>query len=229
MEIMEDWLSDDTPTPKVFCDLLTTQCEQESVDEYEERERICGACMITTREKQERKEKMKGKGIRWADEIEIEESLSGGKGKCIARFQKNQIEERAEDCGEGSSSSKANETEKKWYLKNGYMEDEEGDDEDEEDLFVYEEDKYGEGSSGGQEKDTGIGRVLKNRNKEGDNDHLFLYEEEKYGEGSGVDKAGNTGVGRFLQNGDAGDESGDDEYLQGDYEDEEEPYLDELL
>jgi hypothetical protein len=32
-----------------------------------------------------------------------------------------------------------------------------------------------------------------------------------------------------LQNGDAGDESGDDEHLQGDYEDDEEPYLDELL
>jgi hypothetical protein len=92
--------------------------------------------------------------------------LSGGKGKCIARFQKNQNEERAEDCGEGSSGSKANETEKKLYLKNGYMEDEEGDDEYEEDLFVY-EDKYREGSSGGQEKDMGIGRVLKNRNKGG--------------------------------------------------------------
>lgn len=190
---MEGWLSDDSPTPKAFCDLMIAECEQESRGEYEEQERICGACMITAREKQERKEKMKGRKVHWEDQIEEEDKIekrgeeskdssSGDKEKGIGRFLKGQNEERAEDGKEGSSGSKADEAGRIWYLKNGYMEDEDGDCEDdvyeeEEDLFVYEEEKYGDHSGSGQEKDTGFGRVLKNHKDGDDDDDLFFCEE----------------------------------------------------
>jgi hypothetical protein len=44
MQMLEEWLADDSPTPQVFRDLVTSQCELVSRDEFEERERICGAC-----------------------------------------------------------------------------------------------------------------------------------------------------------------------------------------
>lgn len=67
MEMLAQWLADDTPTPQVFCDLITGQCEMVSKDEFEERERICGACQITAREEGERREKMKARRVHWED------------------------------------------------------------------------------------------------------------------------------------------------------------------
>jgi len=57
---------------------------------------------------------------------------------------------------------------KKWYLKNGYVKDEDDEYEDEEDLFVYEEEKYAEVSSGSQLKNTEIGKFLKDQDSEND-------------------------------------------------------------
>jgi hypothetical protein len=51
-----------------FHDLVTSQCELVSRDEFEEREGICGAYQIIAMEKEE-KEKMRGKGVLWKAEF----------------------------------------------------------------------------------------------------------------------------------------------------------------
>jgi hypothetical protein len=56
-------------------------------------------------------------------------------GKGTERFLKSRNLERAEDRGEGSSGRKVEEAGKKWYLKNGYIGEEDDEYEDEEDLL----------------------------------------------------------------------------------------------
>jgi hypothetical protein len=114
MQMLEEWLADDSPTPQVFRDLVTGQCELVSRGEFEERERICGACQIIAREK------MRGNGVHWKAEFASEESLSSGMEKGNEEFLKSRNLEWAEGCSEGSSGRKVEEAGKKWYLKNGY-------------------------------------------------------------------------------------------------------------
>ena len=99
--MLEEWLADDSPTPQVFRDLVTSQCELVSRGEFEEPERICGACQIIAREKEERREKMRGKGVHWKAEFASGESLSSGMGKGNEEFLKCRNLEWAEDCSEG--------------------------------------------------------------------------------------------------------------------------------